>query len=56
MLPTLVNQSLFEEQETSNREYEESEQDKKRKIKLLDPSFIDQFVEEFELLMSESPL
>ena len=40
----------------TNREYEESEQDKKRKIKLLDPSFIDQFVEEFELLMSESPL
>ena len=40
----------------TNREYEESEQDRKRKIKLLDPSFIDQFVQEFELLMSESPL
>ena len=40
----------------TNREYEEGEQDKKRKIRLLDPSFIDQFVQEFELLMSESPL
>ena len=40
----------------TNREYEESEQDRKRKIKLLDPSFIDQFVQEFELLMNESPL
>ena len=40
----------------TNREYEQSEQDRKRRIKLLDPSFIDQFVQEFELLMSESPL
>ena len=40
----------------TNREYEESEQDRKRRIKLLDPSFVDQFVQEFELLMSESPL
>ena len=40
----------------TNREYEESEQDRKRRIKLLDPSFIDQFVQEFELLMNESPL
>ena len=40
----------------TNREYEESEQDRKRKIKLLDPSYIDQFVQVFELLMSESPL
>ena len=40
----------------TNREYEESEQDRKRKIKLLDPRFVDQFVQEFELLMSESPL
>ena len=39
-----------------NREYEESEQDRKRRIKLLDPSFVAQFVQEFELLMSESPL
>ena len=40
----------------TNREYEEGEQDKKRKIRLLDPSFVDQFVQEFDLLMSESPL
>ena len=40
----------------TNREYEESEQDKKRRIKLLDPSFVGQFVQEFDLLMKESPL
>ena len=40
----------------TNREYEEREQDKKRQIRLLDPSFIDQFVEEFKLLMKESVL
>ena len=40
----------------TNREYEEKEQDKKRQIRLLDPSFIDQFVEEFKLLMKESVL
>ena len=40
----------------TNYEYEQSQQDSKRKIRLLDPSFIDQFVQEFELLMSESPL
>ena len=40
----------------TNREYEEAEQDRKRRIKLLDPSFIDQFVQEFEILMKESPL
>ena len=38
----------------TNREYEESEQDKKRKIRLLDPEFIDQFVDEFKNLMKES--
>ena len=40
----------------TNREYEESEQDKKRKIRLLDPVFIDQFVDEFKILMKESIL
>ena len=40
----------------TNREYEESEQDKKRQIRLLDPTFVDQFVEEFKLLMKESVL
>ena len=38
----------------TNREYEESEQDKKRQIRLLDPRFIDQFVEEYEILIKES--
>ena len=38
----------------TNREYEESEQDKKRKIRLLDTEFIDQFVDEFKNLMKES--
>ena len=38
----------------TNREYEEREQDRKRKIKLIDPNFIDQFVEEFEILVKES--
>ena len=40
----------------TNREYEEQEQDKKRRIKLLDPAFVDQFVEEFDLLIKESPI
>ena len=38
----------------TNRQYEESEQDKKRQIRLLDPRFIDQFVEEYEILIKES--
>ena len=40
----------------TNREYEEREQDKKRQIKLLDPAFLDQFVEEYKVLMGESVL
>ena len=40
----------------TNREYEEQQQDKKRRIKLLDPSFVDQFVQEFELLIGETPI
>ena len=40
----------------TNREYEESRQDTLRKIRLIDPSYIDQFVEEFETLMGESIL
>ena len=40
----------------TNRQYEEREQDKKRQIKLLDPAFLDQFVEEYKVLMSESVL
>ena len=40
----------------TNRQYEEREQDKKRQIKLLDPAFLDQFVEEYNVLMGESVL
>ena len=35
-------------------EFEEAEQDKKRKIRLLDPNFVDKFVDEFKVLMKES--
>jgi len=38
----------------TNFEYEESVQDKNRKIRLLDPNYIEQFVEEYENLMKES--
>ena len=38
----------------TNFEYEESVQDELRKIRLLDPSYIDQFVSEFKSLMKES--
>tara|TARA_B100000287_G_scaffold307574_1_gene290737 strand:- start:15 stop:548 length:534 start_codon:yes stop_codon:yes gene_type:complete len=38
----------------TNREYEENEQDKKRQIRLVDPSFVEQFVDEFKVLMQES--
>tara|TARA_R100000008_G_scaffold33554_1_gene18956 strand:+ start:1924 stop:2451 length:528 start_codon:yes stop_codon:yes gene_type:complete len=38
----------------TNYEYEEQEQDKRRKIRLLDPKFIDRFISEFNTLMNES--
>ena len=38
----------------TNAEFEEDLQDKKRKIRLLDPAYIDDFVTEFEELMGES--
>jgi len=38
----------------TNFEYEEDQQDEKRKIRLLDPSYIDQFVTEFQSLMKEA--
>jgi len=38
----------------TNREYEENEQDKKRQIRLVDPSFVEQFVDEFKKLMNET--
>ena len=40
----------------TNYEYEQEEQDNKRKIRLLDPSFIDTFVNEFKILMKESDI
>ncbi len=40
----------------TNREFEESRQDTLRQIRLLDPAYIDQFVEEFENLMGASVL
>ena len=40
----------------TNAEYEEDLEDKKRKIRLLDPAYVDRFVSEFEILMEESVL
>ena len=38
----------------TNIEYEESNQDKLRNIRLLDPGYVPQFIEEYESLMKES--
>ena len=38
----------------TNYEYEQEQQDAKRKIRLLDPSYVADFVEEFKLLINES--
>ena len=38
----------------TNIEYEDNRQDELRKIRLLDPNYVDQFVEEYETLMKES--
>ena len=40
----------------TNREFEEKRQDTLRSIRLLDPAYVDQFVEEFENLMEVSVL
>ena len=40
----------------TNYEYEEDLQDKKRKIRLLDPTYVEDFVAEYEKLMGESVL
>ena len=40
----------------TNYEYEVSQEDKKRKIRLLDPTYIGVFVAEYQKLMSESVL
>ena len=38
----------------TNREYEQDRQDRLRKIRLLDPRYVTQFVDEFDALMKES--
>ena len=38
----------------TNREYEESLQESRRSIRLLDPQYLPQFLKEFESLMGES--
>jgi hypothetical protein len=40
----------------TNFEHEQEQQDIKRKIRLLDPSYLDDFVEEFKLLIRESTI
>ena len=40
----------------ANREYEENEQDKRRQIRLLDPSFVEQFTEEYQKLIGETAI
>ena len=37
-----------------NREYEEAKQDEIRKIRLLEPQYLEQFVEEFDRLVSDT--
>ena len=40
----------------TNREYEEAQQDQRRQIRLLDPTYIEDFVEEYIKLMNESSI
>ena len=40
----------------TNREFEEQEQDKRRKIRLLDPSFVEQFIDEYKKLIGETAI
>ncbi len=40
----------------TNFEFEEKEQDKKRKIKLLDPGYVPQIIEEFQGMINESDI
>ena len=40
----------------TNREYEEQQQDQRRKIRLLDPSFIEQFIDEYQKLIGETAI
>ena len=47
-----VNSDTLGAQSVSNREYEQRLQDEKRQIKLLDPSYLVAFIEEFKKLAS----
>ena len=49
-------QNLIKQRKDSVIEYEEYLQDKKRKIRLLDPEYVEDFIAEFEKLMGESVL
>jgi len=40
----------------TNREYEEDEQDAKRQIRLLDPSYVEQFIDEYQKLINETAI
>ena len=46
---TISNATLI-----TNREYEEAKQDTLRRIRLLDPLYLEQFVEDFERLIAET--
>ena len=48
-----VNSDTDNASSVSNREYEEREQDKKRSIRLLDKRYLNEFIEEFNNLISE---
>ena len=48
-----VNSDTDNASSISNREYEEREQDKKRAIRLLDKRYLNDFIEEFNSLISE---
>ena len=47
----IVNSTTVGALNITNREYEVREQDKKRKIKLLDAQYLNEFVEEFKKIM-----
>jgi len=40
----------------TNREFEESEQDKSRQIRFLDPTFVEQFTDEYQKLIGETAI
>ena len=50
----IIRNTIADATLVTNREYEEEKQDVLRKIRLLDPEYLEQFVEEFERLVSET--